>query len=88
MRRATTEPAWVRAVLIGGAIAVSGPVRRDTADRRSSTRHHATGSRPIFPRLRNPTRAAAIRLTLFTAAIAVPLNTMFRHRRVLGDYQV
>ncbi len=76
MRRATTEPAWVRAVLIGGAIAVLVlfigipltlvfyyALRNGIAAYLSAAAQYDARS--------------AILLTLFTAAIAVPLNTMF-----------
>ena len=48
----------------------------------------AKGIGVYWASLRTPDALAAIRLTLLAAAIAVPLNLVFRSSRGLGDRQI
>jgi len=76
MRRATTEPAWVRAALIAGAIAV---LVLFVVIPLILVFYYATrnGILAYLSAIAEPDAHWAILLTLFTAAIAVPLNTTF-----------
>jgi sulfate/thiosulfate transport system permease protein len=73
---ATTEPRWVRALLIAGALAFLAfflllPLVAVFAE----AFRHGVGA--YLTALREPDALAAIRLTLLIAAIAVPLNLVF-----------
>jgi sulfate transport system permease protein len=75
-RRATTEPDWLRTLLICGVLAVLAvilfaPLVAVFAQALAEGVGAAIGS------FENPDVRAAIRLTLVTAAIAVPLNAVF-----------
>ena len=76
LRRATTEAPWVRAVLIGGAMAV---LLLFVLIPLISVFYYATrsGLAAYLSAIAEPDARWAILLTLFTAAIAVPLNTTF-----------
>jgi sulfate transport system permease protein len=74
--RATTEPAWIRWLLIGGALAFLTfflllPLVAVFVQALQK------GVSAYFNALGQPDALAAIRLTLLTAAIAVPLNLIF-----------
>ena len=74
--RATSEPALVRAVLIGAALVFLGlflfvPLAVVFAQA------FGKGIAAYFDSFREPTALAAIRLTLLTAAVAVPFNLVF-----------
>jgi sulfate transport system permease protein len=76
MTDATTEPAWVRRLLIavslgGLGILVVAPLAIVFAEAFSA------GFSSYLKVLQEPETAAAIRLTLLVAAIVVPLNTVF-----------
>ncbi|MHB1035631.1 MAG: sulfate ABC transporter permease subunit CysW [Pirellulales bacterium] len=76
LARATTEPAWVRWALILVALGFVGlflvvPLVAVFVEAL------AKGAGTYFASFRNPDALAAIRLTLLTAAIAVPLNLAF-----------
>lgn len=73
---ATSDPAWVRRVLIGVAVGFLGvlliaPLALVFAQAFSR------GAVAYLDAVRNPDALASIRLTLLAAAIAVPLNTVF-----------
>ena len=75
-RRSTAEPAWVRWLLIGIAVAFLGlflviPLVSVFAQA------FAKGIGFYFATLRDPIAQSAIRLTLLAAAISVPLNCVF-----------
>src|SRR5271170_3867794 len=76
MRRATTEPAWVRAALIAGAIVV---LVLFVVIPLILVFYYATrsGISAYLSAIAQSDAHWAILLTLFTAAIAVPLNTTF-----------
>jgi sulfate transport system permease protein len=76
MRRATTEPAWVRAVLIAGAI---GVLVLFVVIPLILVFYYAlrSGISAYLSAIGESDAHWAILLTLFTAAIAVPLNTTF-----------
>ncbi len=76
LRRATTETPWVRAVLIGGAMAV---LLLFVLIPLVAVFYYATrsGLAAYLSAIAAPDARWAILLTLFTAAIAVPLNTAF-----------
>jgi len=74
--RATSEPAWVRRVLITGALLFLGvfillPLAAVFAQAL------AKGFGPYFESFSDPVTLASIRLTFLAAAIAVPLNLVF-----------
>src|SRR5437763_481256 len=74
--RATREPAVIRWLLIGTALLflllfLLLPLASVFAQAFES------GVRPYLEAIREPDALAAIRLTLITAAIAVPLNVVF-----------
>ena len=74
--RSTQDPAWVRWTLIGTALAFLAcflllPLAAVFAEALSR------GVRTYFASFRDPDALAAIRLTLLTAAIAVPANLVF-----------
>lgn len=74
--RATTESAWIRRLLIGSALTflvffLLLPLVAVFVQALSK------GVSAYFTALRHPDALAAIRLTLLTAAIAVPLNLIF-----------
>ena len=74
--RPTDEPAWVRRALVGVALLFLGLfVLAPTAV--VFTEALAKGWQVYAAALAEPEAWAAIRLTLLTAAIAVPLNTLF-----------
>jgi sulfate/thiosulfate transport system permease protein len=75
-RGVTAEPVWVRVVLIAGAMGLQGlflvmPL--------ALVFHYATraGIAACLSAIARPEARWAVLLTLFTAAIAVPLNTIF-----------
>ena len=75
-RATTTEPAWVRRLLLAGALAflflfLLLPLAAVFAEALRK------GLGAYLDALREPDAWSAIRLTLFTAAIAVPLNLVF-----------
>jgi sulfate transport system permease protein len=75
-RRATTEPDWLRMLLIGGVLALLAvilfaPLAAVFAQAL------AEGAAAAFESFANPDVRAAIRLTLIVAGIAVPLNAVF-----------
>ena len=75
-RIATTERPWVRALLIGGALAfVALFLVLPLAAVFTEALRKGWGA--YLDALREPDAWAAIRLTLFTAAVAVPLNLVF-----------
>ncbi len=76
MRRATTEPAWVRTALIVGALAV---LVLFVMIPLILVFYYALrkGITAYFSAIAESDAHRAILLTLFTAAIAVPLNTAF-----------
>ena len=76
MRRATTEAPWVRIALIGGAI---GVLMLFVAIPLVSVFYYATrnGLEAYLAAITQPDARWAVLLTLFTASIAVPLNTAF-----------
>ena len=76
MRRATTEPVWVRAALIVGAIAV---LVLFVVIPLILVFYYAlrNGITAYLSAIAESDAHWAILLTLFTAAIAVPLNTTF-----------
>ena len=74
--RTTTEPAWVRRTLIGSALAFLGfflfvPLAA------VFTYAFEKGVDVYLAAIREPVALAAVRLTLLTAAICVPLNLVF-----------
>ena len=74
--RTTDEPAWVRLALTGVALAFLGLfVLAPTAVVFAEAL--AKGAKAYAAALAEPEAWAAVRLTLLTAAIAVPLNTVF-----------
>jgi sulfate/thiosulfate transport system permease protein len=75
-RSATTEPPWVRAALIAGAMAV---LLLFILIPLISVFYYATrnGIPAYFSAIAQPDARWAVLLTLFTASIAVPLNTAF-----------
>jgi len=75
-RRATKDPAWVRVVCILGALAFLGlflmvPLAVVFAEA------FKRGASVYFASIREPDALLAIRLTILTTLIAVPLNTLF-----------
>jgi sulfate/thiosulfate transport system permease protein len=75
-RRPTSEPPWVRRLLLGGALLFLGlflvvPL--------ASVFAHALakGFGPYFQAVGDPVTLSALKLTLLAAAIAVPLNCVF-----------
>jgi sulfate transport system permease protein len=75
-RRATTEPRWVRWTLIGLSLSVISlflllPLAA------IFSQALADGFGAYFKTFSDPTALAAIKLTLLTAAISAPLNTVF-----------
>jgi sulfate/thiosulfate transport system permease protein len=75
-RRATDDPLWVRAVLVATALAFVGLfVVLPTVT--VFTEALSKGWQVYLAALRDTEALAAIRLTLLTAAVAVPLNTLF-----------
>ena len=75
-RVSTTEPLWVRVLLIGTAVAFLGlflvvPLVAVFAEALRN------GLAAYVAAIAEPDALAALRLTLVTAAIAVPLNTLF-----------
>jgi sulfate transport system permease protein len=75
-RRATSEPPWVRRLLIGTALAFLAlflvvPLASVFAQAL------AKGFGPYFATFKDPVTLSAIKLTLLAAGIAVPLNTVF-----------
>jgi sulfate transport system permease protein len=70
------EPAWVRALLIGIAVAFLALLLLAPLVL-VFTQAFAHGGRAYLAALAEPDAAAAIRLTLLAAGIAVPLNTVF-----------
>jgi sulfate transport system permease protein len=76
VRRATDDPLWVRVILVGVALAfVALFVLLPTATIFSEALKE--GWHVYLAALRHHDALAAIRLTLLTAAVAVPLNTAF-----------
>jgi len=72
----TTEPFWVRTLLLGVAVAfIGGLVAVPLAVVFAEA--FAQGIPAYFSALREPNALAAMRLTLLVAAIAVPLNVVF-----------
>jgi sulfate transport system permease protein len=76
MRRATTEPTWVRRLLIGGALAYLGlflfvPVAAVFGEALKK------GIGPYAAALADPLTLKAVLLTVTAAAIAVPMNVLF-----------
>jgi sulfate transport system permease protein len=76
VHRATTEPKFIRWLLIGTALAFLGlflflPLVAVFAEAL------AKGFGPFFHSFADPVTLAAVKLTLLTAAIAVPLNLVF-----------
>ena len=73
---ALAEPAWVRRLLIGGALAFLGAfVLLPLVSVFAQALHKGLGA--YLRAVGEPNARAAIRLTLLVAAIAVPLNTVF-----------
>jgi sulfate transport system permease protein len=73
---ATSEPRWVRALLIGLALTLAGALLIvPLATVFVSAFSHGVAA--FADALRNPDALAAVRLTLLIAAISVPLNTLF-----------
>jgi sulfate transport system permease protein len=75
-RAATRDPAWVRGLLIGTALAFLGlflilPLATVFIEAL------AKGTSAYAEAIREPTARAAIRLTLLVAAISVPMNAVF-----------
>jgi sulfate transport system permease protein len=75
-RRATTEPDWLRMLLIGGvlallAVVLFAPLAAVFAQAL------AEGTAAALASFENPDVRAAVRLTLIVAGIAVPLNAVF-----------
>jgi sulfate transport system permease protein len=76
MRRATSDPPWARALIIAVAMIFLGiflilPLITVFAEA------FRQGARVYLAAVTNPEARSAIRLTLLTAAIAVPLNLVF-----------
>ena len=76
MRRATEDPAWARRLIIGVAMGFLGifliiPLVSVFAEALSK------GVGLYFAAITDPEALSAIKLTLLTAAIAVPLNIVF-----------
>jgi sulfate/thiosulfate transport system permease protein len=76
MRRATTEPPWAQALIIGVALVFLG-VFLVIPLVAVFTEAFSQGVRVYIAAITNAEARSAIRLTLLTAAIAVPLNTVF-----------
>src|SRR2546422_5299218 len=75
-QRATVDPAWVRAVILGAALSFMGlfvllPLATVFIEAL------AQGLRVYLAAVSNPEARSAIRLTLLVASIAVPLNVIF-----------
>jgi sulfate/thiosulfate transport system permease protein len=75
-RAATRDPAWVRVLLIGAALAFLGlflvlPLATVFIEAL------AKGTSAYAAAIREPTALAAIRLTLLVAAVSVPANALF-----------
>ena len=79
VRRAavTTEPGWVRLCMVAGHARRPGAPGAGAAGRRLQPRRSPKGLGAAIASLGDPDAQAAIRLTLITAAIAVPLNAVF-----------
>jgi sulfate/thiosulfate transport system permease protein len=75
-RAATTEPDWLRIVLIGGVLAMLGVVLFAPLVAVFSEAF-SKGAGVALESFSNPDVRAAIQLTLLTAAISVPLNAAF-----------
>src|SRR5882762_3074229 len=76
MRAATTEPRWVRVALMGSAFTFLAlflivPLAAVFVNALSK------GFAVFFGAISDPDALSAVRLTLLTAAIAVPLNVTF-----------
>jgi sulfate/thiosulfate transport system permease protein len=76
LRRATSDPPWAQALIVGVAMVFLGvfliiPLITVFAEALSQ------GVRVYLAAVTNPEARSAIRLTLLTAAIAVPLNLVF-----------
>src|SRR5262245_50562939 len=76
IRRATKEPAWVRRLLIGVALSFVGfflllPLAA------IATQALKAGLGSYWDAVREPDALSAVRLTLFAAAISIPLNVVF-----------
>ncbi|MDQ8037688.1 MAG: sulfate ABC transporter permease subunit CysW [Pedobacter sp.] len=74
--RATTEPWWIRVLLIGGALLflavfLLAPLAAVFAEA------FRKGSEAYFAALKDPDAISAIKLTLIAAGISVPLNLVF-----------
>lgn len=76
VRRSSSDPAWVRRLLIAAALGFLGLfLLLPLASVFAEALHKGLGA--YFEALRNPDALSAIRLTLIVAAIAVPLNLVF-----------
>jgi sulfate/thiosulfate transport system permease protein len=76
MRRATSEPAWARALIIGTAMVFLAMFLMIPLAA-VFTEAFRQGIRVYLAAITNAEARSAIRLTLLTAAIAVPLNLVF-----------